>query len=819
MDNFGNLETSKIGKGDAFNEENKNFKAFSNLSGKNENERNASLELLEKYGERKESNDKDYTHMLVFPVIQKYKIRPANIVKFWNEYCDLQSNNNPYLYIAEKNIEVSPLIIQYREAENNDVKLHLISNIQQVIQELYTVSESKKELVCCNLVSLDSRGRLQFPFCQVKISNIQFVLDRIEKLSKEKNPNWEVKLDRDILNRSDLLLYGSRENPDVHPFIIDNYYPIIEYDHIEEIVDIDYFTTEELCKPKHHIDLQKGDIDDFKSENISPLLFSNKYWVNNVVEFKVAKSVKIRIQPDGKSKVEDLNYIQEILEKYTHFDPLSYFPDSQKISVYFSILMEDFIVSIDKNYKELWFYDEKNRVWKETGIEYLRTLMTNVLRLSLEKHRIIYSECARNSSNDYEKGKIEDNISKCDKFIKDICPIVDRCLKYAPQELYHEKFLEKLDSDPDMIALGNGKIVNLKEGWVRDRIKSDYCTKVIRYKHNPNAKSKKIKQALLDWFLNNPRLIRAFQIYIGSCLTGHVRDKILAFFAGDSNSGKSIVINILNKIFGNYHETLQRSILINSEKDEKGGPCPELIALKGARIATVVEMGSIKIGTSTIKQLSGGDEMSGRLLFSNTYVKFKPTAKIIIACETAPAPKESDQKGYWNRVKVFPFEANFVDREPTSGTNERKGSKEFIESLEEEDYEFFLLWMIEGAKIWYEEGLYIPDEIESATKKYHLKSDPVSRFKEDCVEITDGKGDNKRIQCKDLYETYKFYCEENAYKWVSMNKFSEAMISVHKIPFAKPKNKLMFFVSYKEPLPEEPDDNNNVKNLQDQITK
>lgn len=138
----------------------------------------------------------------------------------------------------------------------------------------------------------------------------------------------------------------------------------------------------------------------------------------------------------------------------------------------------------------------------------------------------------------------------------------------------------------------------------------------------------------------DPEVQNFFLHYLGYCLLGNPKARIFLFIWGTTGNGKSALIRVLTRIFGNYVVTLNKDVLLQRGKDMHK---TDLYRIRGARIACVIEMPpNEKWDESLIKAITGGDEISARPMHANAR-SFMVEASLLMAGNTIPAFDRVDQ--------------------------------------------------------------------------------------------------------------------------------------------------------------------------------
>jgi putative DNA primase/helicase len=160
-----------------------------------------------------------------------------------------------------------------------------------------------------------------------------------------------------------------------------------------------------------------------------------------------------------------------------------------------------------------------------------------------------------------------------------------------------------------------------------------------------------------------------------------------------------------------------------------------------------------------IKQLTGGDTISARRLYSESE-EFRPTFTPWIAGNHKPIVKGTDE-AIWRRLRLIPFNVTI----PHGERNPRLRQ----ELMEEAPG--ILRWAIEGAAAWKEIGLQPPDEVLIATQSYRNEMDTVEPF----LEAKTVREDRASVKASVLYAEYKRWSEESGEDAISKTAFGLRM--------------------------------------------
>ena len=262
---------------------------------------------------------------------------------------------------------------------------------------------------------------------------------------------------------------------------------------------------------------------------------------------------------------------------------------------------------------------------------------------------------------------------------------------------------------------------------------------------------------LNDIFAGDKAVIRYIQKALGYSLTGSTREQIMFILFGKGRNGKSIFVEVISEILGDYSNNMQAKSLMVKKNDNVN---TDIARLSKARFVTSSEPNEgFRFDEGLIKQLTGGDKVTARFLYAEEF-EYTPKFKIWVSTNHKPIIRGTDD-GIWRRLVLIPFDVQIP---------EEKVDKDLKYKLLREA-PAILNWMAEGAYMWMQEGLEMPDKLKAASKAYRTEMDVIEQFIEDeCKRVDDG-----RVKANELYSVYKNWANENnAYK-MSNKDFGQKM--------------------------------------------
>ena len=255
-------------------------------------------------------------------------------------------------------------------------------------------------------------------------------------------------------------------------------------------------------------------------------------------------------------------------------------------------------------------------------------------------------------------------------------------------------------------------------------------------------------QFLEETFPGQPEMVGFLQRLAGCALTGLTRDEKFFFLYGTGRNGKGVFMETLLYIMGDYSSKASADVFLANVKAESTQN--DLAMIDGARLVWGDEIPpGRKWDTATIKNLTGGDTITAKKLYKDKY-SFKPQATIIIAGNTKPGVVGVDV-AIRERMVLVPFEQTF---------DKGKGNPKLKSQLVAKEAGGILSWAIDGARMYIQGGLMVPDSIQRASAEYLDSEDAVMQFVEDCCKPEEGAF----VASKALYYAYKAWVDENGMK-------------------------------------------------------
>lgn len=273
------------------------------------------------------------------------------------------------------------------------------------------------------------------------------------------------------------------------------------------------------------------------------------------------------------------------------------------------------------------------------------------------------------------------------------------------------------DADPWLLGTPDGTI-DLRTGRLQPARQSDYITKLTAVGPSRGGPCPLWMRFLADATSGDHDLQRFLQQVAGYCLTGDVREHALFFVYGPGGNGKSVFLNVLAGVMGDYATTAAMDTFTASAHDRHP---TDLAMLQGARLVSASETEEGRAwAESRIKQMTGGDTIRARFMRQD-FFEYRPQFKLMIVGNHKPVLRNVDDAAR-RRFNIVPF----VHKPP-------RLDRELEEKLRPE-WPAILAWAIEGARDWRENGLVRPAVVANATNEYFSEQDSVRQWVEECCD-------------------------------------------------------------------------------------
>lgn len=324
---------------------------------------------------------------------------------------------------------------------------------------------------------------------------------------------------------------------------------------------------------------------------------------------------------------------------------------------------------------------------------------------------------------------------------------------------------DAFDNQPYELNTPEG-IINLKTGQIQPPDPARMHTRTTTVAPDPNADQTPWKNFMETTFKDDPEMIGYIQRLAGYSLVGETREHILPFAHGSGANGKSVFMDTIAGILGDYAGTSPNDFLMKNKFSQHP---TEIARLSGMRWVNCSEVNEHdQFDEAKTKLLTGGDRLTAHFMRQDNF-EFTPTHHLWVAGNYLPSV-ESGGESFWRRLRVIPFNHTVPPEQRIPGLQKM---------LQNEHGPAVLAWLIEGARMYFLDGLQEPDRVKAATENYEESQDTVTRFIEDSVDLYPNNA-NYTAEVAKVRQEYETWCREEGEEPVRGRSFS-AQLAQHGI--------------------------------------
>ncbi|GAQ86625.1 hypothetical protein KFL_003010010 [Klebsormidium nitens] len=236
--------------------------------------------------------------------------------------------------------------------------------------------------------------------------------------------------------------------------------------------------------------------------------------------------------------------------------------------------------------------------------------------------------------------------------------------------------------------------------------------------------------------MHTPEALAYLQRILGYGITGHISNQVMLIMIGEGGAGKSLLLTLLKRLIGPFYKDVSKDMLVTSKGQRppsKGSASPDEAGLQGVRMAVCLESEETdEFAESNLKRLTGEATITSRALYRD-YVTFE-TTQLHILCTNYPPRAKRWTIALKRRLLTlvfpmrffYPEEAGYNPRNPLHGVRD-----DGLESILMAEVEKLLVFLVIGAKDWYQNGrrlLDMPETSKRYMESWEQSNDPFAAF-------------------------------------------------------------------------------------------
>jgi putative DNA primase/helicase len=312
------------------------------------------------------------------------------------------------------------------------------------------------------------------------------------------------------------------------------------------------------------------------------------------------------------------------------------------------------------------------------------------------------------------------------------------------------------DRNP-VLTFQNGTL-EIETGRFREFSESDFCSIIMDYDYDPAARCPVWEHFIEDVTDEEPRRAEILQFLAGYVLMNDCRFQKIFLLIGSGGNGKSVYLEIIQKLFGDKNVTHVEPTGLAQEFQR--------IRLKDSLLNIGSDINS-DFSRGEIREwlLKVADGTSVQACYKGlNHIDFIPRCKLVYACNAMPTAEIVN--GLNRRMQFVDFPCQYVETPDPANPKQRQRDINIVSKLTAELPGIFN-WCYAGYKLLRTVG-YFTDAPEQAEfiEQFEQTSNPVLVFCEDHADNFHGT-----VTRKDVYDWYKWWCEDTGHKPLSREKF------------------------------------------------
>jgi P4 family phage/plasmid primase-like protien len=318
--------------------------------------------------------------------------------------------------------------------------------------------------------------------------------------------------------------------------------------------------------------------------------------------------------------------------------------------------------------RDEWVYSNKSWYYFD-GVRWIKDISND--RIFISFSRVVQAfkrykayaqldDSVSDSVKENTQGLIDEVINKHLKSKRGI----DNVLVFVKNLLRNDKFHAQLDSNIFLIGFNDG-VFDLMNNVFRKSLPEDLISKNCGWNYSDVTKISNDDINDFNDVFNKIFVDKEQQEYIidlySACLNGHSPQmfQINSGFNNSGGNGKGLLKRWMLKAIGEYASEFNVSLL-TQKRGKANAANAELSKLVSIRFAICSEPEhTAQINGAIIKEMTGGDTLSCRQLYSNDD-SFKPSFTLFMECNKKPAVDVEDG-GIMRRFRVCEFKSCFVE--------------------------------------------------------------------------------------------------------------------------------------------------------------
>lgn len=407
----------------------------------------------------------------------------------------------------------------------------------------------------------------------------------------------------------------------------------------------------------------------------------------------------------------------------------------------------------------IWYSLDKYGIYNLEGTELLsaRTIIRDKL------YTIFMGEIMPQIKNTKEASIREELIKFSSLFNKKISSVNQRKLiiEDLKEKYKMSRFREKCNNNKYIFAFDNG-VYDLKTFKFRNAYPEEIVTDTCGYDYKPSTAEyrEQVIKLLKNIFVDKDLFTYVMKVFALRLIRVNILGEFY-FLVGPGCNGKGLLTTLIELVFGNFSQVLTpETFMKNKHGIHAKAANPAIASTYNSSIVFCCEpSNSMKITTDLLKRLLSNNKIKARFLRED-FFEFVPWYAIFFVSNFDHIIDGTDQY-IQRKCRYIPFLVKMTDNPDPNNKYERKIDRTLKEKIKNINFRcaFFdelVKYLIDFNTNDVDE-LVPPECVIKKTNKYLNENDPMKRFVDQMIEITNNEKDI--VLSSELYKTFLDYNE------------------------------------------------------------
>lgn len=305
-----------------------------------------------------------------------------------------------------------------------------------------------------------------------------------------------------------------------------------------------------------------------------------------------------------------------------------------------------------------------------------------------------------------------------------------------------------VDNHEKLFGVSNG-VINISTGELLtdEDAREMYVMQCADVVYDKEAVSDEWTDMVSTLMLGDKSVVKFLQTLLGSALVGS-NSKYFTFFYGSGSNGKTTILEIVDRIMGDYAITGDPDLFMKGTKKNKEY---YFASYYGKRLIVFNEVDKemVNLSEDLIKQTTDSGQVTARHPAGRAF-DYIPQFTPIFSVNHLP--NVTNDSAVWRRTVIVPFDYVVPNNHKET---------DYIGRMVRENGSGIFNWLLEGAREYLKNGLIVPEKLQLFTNIIKQETDVLATFLEEYIGNSPAP---EKVLASTLRSEYVQWLQENGYK-------------------------------------------------------